>query len=383
MNQDPFTCRVLHIIASLQGGAAHHLLYLSQGLKDKGFTVEIAVPNDNPALFDKFIELGITVHTISMHKSFQFNILRVIRGLTSNLNLDLIHVHGHRAAFLTRAACLFSSRSLPLVYTVHGYHPPHYTNPASRLTVNFLEWLFMNQTSAYICVSQGTQHALTEALPGTQQKAYLVENAIPIFPYTTEERERFRQEGREKCRIPQDSLVLGTVARLQWQKGIDRLLQAFSKVSKDDSSMHLLIVGDGPERIKLRNLAESLNIADKVHFTGHCDDVRPWYATMNLYALSSLWEGLPLTILEAWGSDIPVVATDVTGSRDMIKDGKNGYLAPNSINGLVDTIGRAIEDQNNWPIMAATAKENLENMYNIPNMVERTVYVYRAVIESD
>ncbi len=383
MNHDPFTCHVLHIIASLQGGAAHHLFYLSQGLKDKGFTVEIAAPNDNPALFNKFIESGFTVHSIPMHNSFQFNLMRVIRGLTSKLNLDLIHVHGHRAAFLTRAACLFSSTALPLVYTVHGYHPPHYTNPASRLAVNFLEWLLLNQTSAYICVSQGTQQALTEALPGAHQKAYLVENAVPMNPFTSEERERFRQEGRGKYRIPEDSLVLGTVARLQWQKGIDRLLQAFSILSKDDSSMHLLIVGDGPERMKLRNLAEFLNIAEKVHFTGHCDDVRPWYATMNLYVLSSLWEGLPLTILEAWGADTPVVATDVTGSRDIIKDGENGYLAPHSINGLVDTIGRAIEDQNNWPIMAATAKENLEIMYTIPNMVERTVYVYEAVAESD
>ena len=141
----------------------------------------------------------------------------------------------------------------------------------------------------------------------------------------------YRAKGRKEYKIPEEGFVIGTVARLHWQKGVSRLLKAFKAVQTDFPNAYLLIVGDGPEKKSLNKLANSLDLGANCIFAGKFTDMNKIYPIMDLFVLPSHWEGLPLTVLESWNAGIPVAATDVSGSRELIEDSVTGFLAKNSI----------------------------------------------------
>ena len=149
---------------------------------------------------------------------------------------------------------------------------------------------------------------------------------------------RFAAPRREPNHIP----VIGTVAALREEKNVARLIRAFAAVVQDRPA-HLMIVGDGPERSGLAALAAQHGIADRVTFTGHRDDTPALYAEFDLFALTSDTEQMPLSVIEAMASGLPVVATDVGDVRAMVAAENSSFLAPKD-DGLVTKALAALLD---------------------------------------
>lgn len=356
------------------------MFHLARGLRSLGHTIEIAAPADEPELHDAFTRKGLPFHNIPLDARLPFKAIFQLRTLLKRNTYTHIHVHGHRAAYIARPATATVRNRPKVIYTVHGYHPPHYPRAFDRWLVNTLERWLAGVTDAFICVSESVRNELETAIPNISAPRYVVENGIPACLLSPSQFQQYRHEGRSRFGISDKAFVLGTVARLQWQKGIHRLLQAFSSLNESiPQPIYLFIAGDGPDRTKLETLAKDLSLQDRCIFAGYCDNAKTIYPIMDLFVLPSLWEGLPLTILEAWDAGIPVVATNVSGTRDIIEDGVNGFLADDSTEGIACAIGRALDSSSQFSDIVKNATGCLLERFSVGGMVEQTVNVYTIV----
>ena len=157
-----------------------------------------------------------------------------------------------------------------------------------------------------------------------KRKARAVPNALDIKRFKGES--VIRLKIRSELGIPEEAFVVGSVGRLVEQKGYDVLLDAASEVAKSTPEVRFLIVGEGSAAASLRQQANDLGIADRVIFTGRRSDVEILLSAMDLFACSSRWEGLSTVLMEAMAAGVPIVATDIPGNRELLREGENARL---------------------------------------------------------
>jgi glycosyltransferase involved in cell wall biosynthesis len=174
---------------------------------------------------------------------------------------------------------------------------------------------------------------------------------------------------RQSLGIPRAARVIGTVGRLSDVKCQDLLLRAFAAVTRRVAEAHLLLVGDGPMRKSLTQLAADLGIANAVHFAGYQEEPAPFYQAMDVFALTSQSEGMPLAVLEAWASGVPVVASAVGAVPRMIQEGRTGMLFPSGDEASLvrlllellgnDQLGRRMADEGRAHVVAEYGLERV------------------------
>ena len=128
--------------------------------------------------------------------------------------------------------------------------------------------------------------------------------------------------------MPEDKLIVGTVCVFRTQKRLHLWLELAQRLYRANPALHFVIVGDGPEEDRLREQVRAQGMEDVVSFPGRLEEVRPWLASMDVYLMTSEFEGLPIAMLEAMSMELPVVATAAGGIGEAVTDGVEGYLAP-------------------------------------------------------
>ena len=167
--------------------------------------------------------------------------------------------------------------------------------------------------------------------------------------------------------------VVLTVARLDGQKGITHLLDAVAAVPQASFA----IAGDGPNRDALEQRAMALGVSDRVRFLGHRNDVPALLAAADLFVLPSLYEGLPLAVLEAMAAGVPVVATAIGGTDEVVRDGETGTLVPPANpEALAAAIGRALFDRDRASRLALAARSLVASEYSVASMVGSVSRLY-------
>lgn len=175
---------------------------------------------------------------------------------------------------------------------------------------------------------------------------------------------------------PFPGFTVGTVARLVPEKGVDVLLRAVCAVPEASC----VVVGDGPSRRELADLAGELGITERVHFTGFVEDARSWLAAMDVFVLASLMEGLPLTPVEAMLAGVPVVASDVGGVAEAVVDGKSGLLVPPAdAPALAAAIRRILEEPGLDDALREGGRRRAEEAFSVPAMARAYEGLYRRV----
>jgi glycosyltransferase involved in cell wall biosynthesis len=174
------------------------------------------------------------------------------------------------------------------------------------------------------------------------------------------------------------------VGRLIFNKGPQFVIEAAPRVVAKYPDTRFVFVGDGPMEDELRVQASKRGIAANVDFLGHRDDIAELLSTGAMAVRASLSEGLPLVALEAMAAGLPVIATDVGGTREVVDDGVTGYLLqPNDIEGLADRICRLSGDSGLRADMGARGRAFVEQGYDWSRIAARTADVYRDVLASE
>jgi len=278
-------------------------------------------------------------------------------------------VHSHNLAAQQYAALALRGSRIGHVHTQHG------ENPHLRSLLN--RWrsrLLARRTSRLVAVSEATARAMARYQGLERERLVVIPNSIAVPTAVAE-----AGPVRARHGISPRTTVIGSVGRLAWVKGYDRLLVAFRALSAELPDACLLLVGDGPERGALERLAASLGIRSRVIFAGFQPDVGGYYAAMHLFVLPSRSEGVALSLLEAMAAGVPAVATAVGGNRELLADGVAGWILP--------------EDEARWPAVlagilgnatererrVAAARERTRTVYNRERTMAAYEALYRAV----
>lgn len=216
-----------------------------------------------------------------------------------------------------------------------------------------------------------------------RRRGRCMHNAVNLKRFSSPHGEDVRLATRKELGIPAQAPVIGTIGRLAVQKGYSILLQAAGQVLETLPDAHFVIVGDGELAEDLASMAAQLGIADAVHFTGARNDVELLLASMDLFVSSSLWEGLPTVILESMASRVPVVATNVSGTRELVRDGVTGRLIPaGDAAALARAIVRAHCDSEQTQQMVEQAC-NLVRDFSIEQVAEQHVEAYSSLLNPE
>jgi glycosyltransferase involved in cell wall biosynthesis len=252
----------------------------------------------------------------------------------------------------------------------------------------FTNWVFPLAFDAEACVSQHMVDRFNRR-PGARlagKRALFLPNAIDLKRFdagTTApgSPEHPAQGKRAEFGLSSDDFIIGCVGRLSAEKGHSVLLDAAAIVTAQAPDVKLLIIGDGPLRNALNEQAGRLGLGSKLILAGPRTDVDVLYRMMDLFVLPSLWEGLPTVILESMASGVPVVATDIPGSQELVQPGLTGWLArPADPASLAAQILAARRDHSGRAAAAERARREVVPRFAIEQVVEKCSALYTRVL---
>jgi len=193
-----------------------------------------------------------------------------------------------------------------------------------------------------------------------------------------------REEARGKLGLPGDRFLVGTVGRLEEQKGQKYLIDAAGRLSRDGRKVTLLIVGSGREEDRLRDQAVREGIGDAVLFLGTRRDLPELFRAMDVFAFPSLWEGFPIALLSAMAAGLPVIVTPVGGVPEVVKDGVNGLIVPaGDPAALAEAIWNAHENPVGASALGRAAAATIRDRYSHRTTARRIMEVYDQVLGPD
>jgi len=282
-------------------------------------------------------EIGLNVHVISERFPFDPAVPFAMRKLIATQSPDIVQTHAVKSHFLMRLTGM--RRQFPWIAFHHGY-----TWPNAKVRVyNQLDRFSLPSASRVVTVCHPFAIAL-QAIGVNADRIAIRHNSVDTFLAASEAQV---QEMREALGIPAGAQVLLNVGRLSREKGQADLIKAVSILRKtnDSRALRLVMVGDGPDRQKLGDVAKQLGVSDWVTFAGHRANVTPFYTMANLVVLSSHTEGSPNTLLEAMAAGLPIVATAVGGVPEIVSHNKEALLVrKNNPVDLANSIERVLSD---------------------------------------
>ncbi len=367
---------LLELVASSRGGGAVHVRDLVTSLPQERFAPQVGMPMDGGNVLAADL-VGIPFHQIDMARGVPLTALRKVRQLA--VSIDILHVHGARAALFGRlAAASLGPRRPRVVYSIHGFAAPHY-GLLRRQAILLLERAFAGVTDQWICVSHAERAAVLATGLYDPQRVRVIQNGINWRRFDCSKR---TGNVRLAIGIPPDAFVVTTVCRLFRPRDFPTLLRGFGITLEVVPGAHLVIVGDGPERAAVEQSAVSLDMARQVHLLGMRRDVPEILADSDAFVLASQgWEGLPLTVLEAMAAGLPVVASDVGGTREAVQEGETGYLFRA---GDAAALGQHLWKLADQPQLAATmgglGRRRVEEYFGVERMAAETAALYTLIL---
>ena len=345
---------VVHIITKLElGGAQQNTLFTVSHLNPERYepvlisgTEGLLVEEAKQLNRVRFFLIPELVREIRPFKDMMafLKIAGVLRAIKQHVqsnavnaqNNIVVHTHSSKAGILGRwAARLTGIRHI--VHTVHGFSFHAFQPPLVRAFYIFLERLTASITRAFILVSRANMEEGLQERIFTTDKAVLIRSGIDISEYQSVQCDRMAV--RASLGITNGGPVVAMVACFKPQKAPLDFVKTARLVIDEHERVEFLLVGDGVLRSNIKELAEALKISDKVHLAGWRKDVPEIMNSIEILVLTSLWEGLPRVLPQAMAAGVPVVASDVNGSREAIHDGVNGFvIEPHDIQGMARKI---------------------------------------------
>jgi glycosyltransferase involved in cell wall biosynthesis len=313
---------------------------------------------------------GIPVHHLGRGR-FDPRILTDLVSLVRRRNARVLHVHGYAAADFGRVAARMSGAKLVL--------HEHFADPRMPAYQALADRLLAPLTDRAIAVSHSTRDFLVSKRAVPAERVRLIWNGAPLGEFAPAGRDRALAARRE-LGLPEEALVIGTIGRLNAQKGHTHLLDALALLRTRLPDLWTLIVGDGDLMDSLKEQATRLGLGDRVVFAGHRSDVPDLLAALDVFCISSLYEGTPLALFEAMAAGRPIVSTAVDGCREVLEDGVSGLLVPPAdAEALAGALERVVR---NAELRGALGRRALEESrrYDVQACVEQMQTLYDQVL---
>jgi glycosyltransferase involved in cell wall biosynthesis len=358
--------------SDVYGAAEDYLALLLEGLDRKRFEAALFLP-DRPSitpLADRATPFA-EVHRYAIGGAAG---IKRLAGQIRAWTPDVAHVNEPAPACLAaarRAGCRV------LVLTHHTPALPVHWNTRARLL-----WRWASRPPVhFIALSEANRDLLATRHGFPRERVSVIPHGLPLERFASAPS---REDARRRLGLPPDARVVVQVARLAPQKRHDLLIQAVrllpAALRRD---LHVLVVGDGPSRASVEASVAAAGLAGVVRVTAFVEDVRPYLAAADVFALPSDFEGLPFALLEAMAMGLPAVATAVEGSRELVCDGVTGRLAPRGdAPAFAAALADVLEDPARGRRMGDAARAAFRKEHRSELMVDRTQACYERLLEA-
>ena len=310
--------RVLHITYDMAiGGTEQVINQLVRGMDKSAVEHRICCIEGSVGAIGQALQpQGISIDVLKRQPGFDWALIKGIRKLIKTHRIDLVHCHQYTPWVYGWFAALGTKAKV--IFTEHGRFFPD----RHRRKAWLVNKLMAATTYKITAISKATKAALVEYEFIPAHKIEVIYNGIEPLVSTEAGKARVRQE----LGIKPEQRVIGTVARLDPIKNQAMMLEAFALLAPEFPELVLLLVGDGPERQNLEQLASQLKISERVIFAGFQSPATDYMAIMELFLLPSLSEGTSMTLLEAMSLGIPCIVSDVGGNPEVVLHNKAGLV---------------------------------------------------------
>jgi len=361
---------ILYIIWSLsQGGAERVVINLAKGLDRTRFNPMVCCLNEKGEFANELEDIGIPV--IPLHKKGKLDIVVINRliAVIKQYQIDIVHTHLFGSNLWGRIAAILAR--VPVIIATE--HNVDVQKTRFHLTID--RWL-SRRTDKIIAVS----NKVKEFYVGkgiSADKIEVIYNGIEITKSPSHQ--VTRSPVKDELEIRDGEVVLAVVGRLVPQKGHRYLFEALGLLN-GKYRFKLLVVGEGPMKDSLWSIVNSLLLKDKVIFTGMRKDVRNILGITDILILPSLREGLPIVALEAMASGVPVVATKVGGTPEVVEDGITGLLVESENPfALAEATNRLFNNRGLARKLGENGYKRVKEMFSLEKMVEGHQRVYEEL----
>lgn len=348
------------------GGLEKLVTDLAKNLVGDGIQVSVYCLSNELTLLTTLTEANVQVFSIPKRKGVDFRLFGKLRKLLVENKVDLVHTHNVGAWIYGGIAALLAGKKV--IHTEHSNVFAH----QNRLILS--ERVLSNFTSVIIGDSKKVRDHLVFQSKLPESKIETVFNGIDT--------DIFRDDGTRSLRktfknIAEHDIVIGTVARLAAVKNQETMLEALKILTKRMPNIKLLMIGDGPQKNALNAKATELNISDKVLFLGEREDIPQLLNCLDIFILTSLSEGLPLSVLEAMASCLPVISTRVGAIPEVVREGETGFLIePKCPEALADAIERLATNPELRIAMGKKGRQRVIEEFSLKQMVDQYKKIY-------
>ncbi len=369
--------KILHVIDSLGiGGMERVVIDVANGLDPARFKQVVCCISRRGEAAD---QLRDSVRCIDLGKGDKADRLMPLK-LASVIRRERPDiVHSQSWSGVDTALAKLISPGVKLVHSEHGRNYPHWSK--QPLMRRLARRGVYHIADAVFAISAEVRDFYSGQTGFPAKRMKVIPNGIDVRRI-----DRANATGiREELGIAPNDFIFGTVARLDLTKDTITLVRAFAAVAlpRKDPNIKLLIVGDGEERARLEEFVSMLNLNRAVIFTGMRRDVPQLLKAMDVFALSSVSEGMPLTVLEAMAAGLPVVATEVGALPELVEEGKTGFLVPmRHAVAMADRLEEFLANRQFAKSFGEAARHKVEREFTLERMLRSYAELYESVFWS-
>lgn len=304
-------------------------------------------------------------------------------GLFKRGRYDIVHTHATKSGVLGRIAARIAG--VPII--IHGLHVNAlevFDSKFINITTILLEKITGKFTDAHISVSEVVSKKYLEYGISKRTKYFTVRSGMELNKFFNARESVDNQQKRQELGLTGECFIIGNVGRLEASKGHHFLFQAIKEILKfrKNQPVKLLVIGEGKDKDKLIKYVKKLNLERNIIFAGYRKDVAELMAIMNLFVFTSLREGLPRVLVQAAAVGIPIVAFNIDGVSEILKDNYNGFLVePTNIKQLVEIFIKYINNKELIRIHGKNGQNVVRNRWSVEGMVRRTDQIYNYLVE--
>jgi glycosyltransferase involved in cell wall biosynthesis len=365
--------KVVHIVPMLSpGGAERVAVHIVRGLNRQRYEpIVISFTERLGCDLDSLLEeAGVEVRYLGKHPGFDYRVYPRLHPAIKYYRPDIVHTHLHVLRYALPSLLLLKRTSL--LHTVH--------NLAEREIEPRARWIqryALNHGVVPVAVAQEVALSL-ERLYGVR-RCRVISNGIPTDCYACPRTPR--SDWRTTQGFADEDVLFVCVARFAPQKNHALLVKAFAQGPAADPKAHLVLVGEGILREGLEEQAKNLGLDDRVHFLGLRTDIPDVLGAMDVFVLSSDWEGNPLSVIEAMASGLPIVSTDAGGVPKLFESGKEGFIVPRGdVQVLANSMAYLLRDQEARQSFGRAAARRAKENFDVSTMVQAYEELYDNLV---
>ncbi len=365
--------KVLHIIKSLGRGGAEMLLQETLQLHDKDqfefyclyflpWKNQMVQGIENQGAFVKLLPAKNNIAII-------LRVFKTIKFIKKN-NIDLIHCHLPWAGFLGRL--IFLITKTPVIYTEHNIQDRYHfvTRWINKVTFNL-------QTKA-IAVSSDVANSIQKKI-NPKIPVVIIPNGINTETFTRNL--LLRNAKRNELNLHSETVLIGTIAVFRFQKRLCEWVSVFKKIHDQFPEVRACIIGDGILKEQILTHVKKLHLEEFIVFPGLQTDVLPWLSAMDIFMMTSSFEGLPIALLEAMSSECAIVSTDAGGIKEVVRSGNDGFIVKvNEWEKLVYPIVDLLLNRHEIKEYGRQARNRVKESFSINKMVQEIEFQYLSVL---